>query len=57
MTDPIEPKKVKVDNTEVESHSLADQIAFEKYQAGKAAAAKKAIGGMRLIKMVPPGAP
>jgi hypothetical protein len=49
------PAKVSGDSGSVEQHSLADQIAADKYLASKAAAATKR-RGLTLNKLVPPGA-
>lgn len=49
------PAKVTGDSGSVEQHSLADQIAADKYLASKAAAATKR-RGLTLNKFVPPGA-
>lgn len=49
------PKRVKGDMGEVEQHSLRDQIEADKYLAAKKAA-KKAGGGMKITKLIPPGA-
>ena len=56
MSDAIGPKRVKTDNTEVESHSLPDQIAWEKHQAAKTAQASGSLG-IKFLKTVPPRAP
>lgn len=49
------PAKVSGDSGSVEQHSLADQIAADKYLASKTAAATKR-RGLTLNKFVPPGA-
>jgi len=48
------PKKVTVDGTSLEEHSLADKIAYDKYKKTLAASTSKT-GGMRVMKIVPPG--
>ena len=48
------PKRAKGDSAEVEQHSLPDQIAADKYLAGKAALGKRNFGLTR-AKIVPPG--
>lgn len=48
------PARVQGDAGSVEQHSLADQIAADKYLAGKDAA-KKTTRGLRFNKFVPPG--
>jgi hypothetical protein len=50
------PKRAKGDQGEVEQHSLADQIAADRYLASKKAAKSKG-SGMKISKLVPPGAP
>ena len=51
----VGPRQVSADGVTVEQHPLADQIAADKYLAGK-----KAMGGptfgLRVAKIVPPGA-
>jgi hypothetical protein len=59
MTDPLEnkadePKRVQVDGTSVEQHSLKDRIELDRYLESKKAA-KKGLG-IRFLKIVPPGA-
>lgn len=49
------PKKVEGDAGSVEQHSLADQIAADRYLASKKALNSKN-RGFRVTKMVPPGA-
>ena len=49
------PAKVTSDGISVEQHSLADQIAADKYLASKAATQKKGLG-IRFSKLSPPGA-
>ena len=49
------PKKVEGDAGSVEQHSLADQIAADRYLASKNALKSKG-RGFRITKMVPPGA-
>jgi len=49
------PKRAKGDSSEVEQHSLADQIEADRYlNSKKAAKGKKA--GLKFAKLVPPGA-
>jgi hypothetical protein len=48
------PAKVSGDSGSVEQHSLAEQIAADKYLASKAAGATKC-RGLTLNKFVPPG--
>lgn len=50
-----EPKRIKGDMGEVESHSLKDQIEADRYLEAKRAASKPT-GGLRFTKLVPPGA-
>ena len=49
------PAKVSGDAGSVEQHSLADQIAADRYLQAKAAARSKQ-RGLRFSKLVPPGA-
>lgn len=46
------PKKVKLENEEVEQHSIADQIAADQYLAGKTATGDRK-GGINLRKLKP----
>lgn len=48
------PKRVRTDAGEVESQSIADQIAADKYLASRAAASQPR-RGLRFNKLVPPG--
>ena len=48
------PKKASGDSGSIEQHSLADQIAADKYLASKNAAAGKGLG-VRLVKISPGG--
>jgi len=48
------PKRAKGDSSEVEQHSLPDQIAADKYLASKQASRKKGLG-IALKKLSPPG--
>ena len=48
------PARVQGDAGSVEQHSLADQIAADKYLSGKAAV-KKPTRGLRFNKFIPPG--
>ncbi|HRS72632.1 MAG TPA: hypothetical protein P5175_12385 [Anaerohalosphaeraceae bacterium] len=50
-----QPAKVTSDGTSVEQHSLADQIAADKYLASKAAGRRKGLG-IKFSKLSPPGA-
>ena len=49
------PKRAKGDSGEMEQHSLKDQIAADRYLESKKAAKKKA-AGLKMSKLVPPGA-
>ncbi|OHB60454.1 MAG: hypothetical protein A2Y12_16395 [Planctomycetes bacterium GWF2_42_9] len=49
------PAKVSSDGVSVEQHSLADQIAADKYLASKTAAKSKGLG-IKFSKLSPPGA-
>ena len=49
------PKRASGDAGSVEQHSLADQIAADKYLASKAAGEGTGLG-IRRIKLSPPGA-
>lgn len=48
------PKSTSVDGQSVEMHSIADQIAADKYAAAKAASRRGGMGGIRWIKLRPP---
>jgi len=48
------PKRAKGDSSEMEQHSLPDQIAADKYMASKQASRKKGLG-ITLKKLSPPG--
>ena len=48
------PKRAKGDSSEMEQHSLPDQIAADKYLASKQASRKKGLG-IALKKLSPPG--
>ena len=48
------PKRAKGDSSEMEQHSLPDQIAADKYLASKQASRKKGLG-ITLKKLSPPG--
>ena len=48
------PKRAKGDSLEVEQHSLADQIAADKYLASKKAAKSKGLG-IKLSKLTSGG--
>jgi hypothetical protein len=49
-----DPKRVTIDGSTVEQHSIGDQIAADKYRASKAAV-KGAKRGLNISKFVPPG--
>jgi len=49
------PAKASVDGQSVEQHSLADQIAADRYLASKQATRKAGLG-LKTSKLVPPGA-
>jgi hypothetical protein len=49
------PQRAKGDSTEMEQHSLPDQIAADRYLASKAAAKKKGLG-IRTVKLAAPAA-
>ena len=49
------PKQASGDAGSVEQHSLADQIAADKYLAAKDAAARNPAKGFTRVKIVPPG--
>ena len=49
------PKRAKGDSSEMEQHSLPDQIAADKHLASKQAASGKGLG-IRRIKLSPSGA-
>jgi hypothetical protein len=48
------PRRASGDSGSMEQHSLQDQIAADRYLKSKAAA-KKGLG-IRMVKLVPPGA-
>ena len=48
------PKRAKGDSSEMEQHSLPDQIAADRYLASKNATKKKGLGAT-FKKLVPPG--
>ena len=50
----IGPKRAKGDSGEMEQHSLKDQIAADRYIAGKTTIDRKNFGLTR-VKIVPPG--
>lgn len=52
----LAPKRVQVDGQTVEQHSIADQIAADKYAKSKEATAAGKGLGVRYAKFVPPGA-
>ena len=49
------PKQVSADGMTVQQHSLPDQIAADKYLAGKRAASKNPAKAFTRVKIVPPG--
>jgi len=49
------PASAEVDGQKVTQHSLKDQIEADKYLAAKEAAKSKKLG-IRLVKIIPPGA-
>ncbi len=49
------PKRARGDSGEMEQHSLSDQIAADRYLNSKKAA-RSPKGGLRMTKIVPPGA-
>jgi len=49
------PAEAQGDSGRVKQHSLADQIAVDRYLEGKKAARKKGLG-VALKKLIPPGA-
>ena len=49
------PWQASADGVSAQQHSLADQIAADKYLAGKAAVAKSPAKGFTRVKIVPPG--
>jgi hypothetical protein len=50
------PKRAKGDSSEMEQHSLQDQIAADRYLESKKASGKGKGLGIRTTKLVPPGA-
>jgi len=50
-----EPASVEMDGQKVTQHRLKDQIEADKYLAAKETAKSKKLG-VRLVKIVPPGA-
>jgi len=48
------PAKASGDGTSMEQHKLPDQIAADKYLAGKKAMASPTLG-LRMARIVPPG--
>jgi len=50
-----QPRFVSVDGRQVTQHGLRDQIEADRYEAAKAAARRRTLG-VRLQKVVPPGA-
>jgi hypothetical protein len=49
------PKQASADGVTAQQHSLADQIAADKYLAAKDAAARNPAKGFTRVKIVPPG--
>lgn len=49
------PRRARGDSCEMEQHSLADQIAADRYLESKKAARARGLG-LRRTKLVPPGA-
>lgn len=50
------PASVSSDAGSVSQHSLSEQIAADKYLEGKTATSSQPHRGLRLTKIVPPGA-
>ena len=50
------PAKASGDSGSMEQHKLPDQIAADKYLASKKAMAGPGVPGLRIAKIVPPGA-
>jgi len=49
------PKQASADGVNVQQHSLADQIAADKYLAGKEAVSRNPAKAFTRVKIVPPG--
>jgi len=49
------PKQASADGVNVQQHSLDDQIAADKYLAGKEAVSKNPAKAFVRVKIVPPG--
>ena len=49
------PRQAAGDGVNVQQHSLPDQIAADKYLAGKEAVSKDPAKGFTRVKIVPPG--
>ena len=49
------PKQVTADGVTVQQHPLPDQIAADKYLAGKRAVSKNPAKAFTRVKIVPPG--
>ncbi|MDR1611869.1 MAG: hypothetical protein LBT97_03690 [Planctomycetota bacterium] len=49
------PRRAAGDSSSMEQHSLSDQIEADRYLASKQAAKSRGLG-IRMIKLVPPGA-
>ena len=50
------PRQANADGVSAQQHSLADQIAADKYLAGKDAARRNPAKAFTRVKIVPPGA-
>jgi hypothetical protein len=48
------PRRAATDSTEVEAHSIPDQIALDKYLRGRKAGNSPA-RGLRFTRLIPPG--
>ena len=53
-TNALAPQSVSADGVSVTQHSIADQIAADRYARSKAALANPA-GALKRVKLVPPG--
>ena len=49
------PKQASADGVSAQQHSLADQIAADKYLAGKDTASRNPAKAFTRVKIVPPG--
>lgn len=52
----LAPKKVEGDQGSAEQHSIADQIAADRYKRSTAATGRGKGLGLRFVKLRPPGA-